>query len=169
MKEFLESAGQEIHALDLVPSNGELGIGELAGQVARFAETSLPASFDLVGFSMGGIVGRYYLQRLGGLSRVRRFITLGSPHHGTYMGWLRGNPGAKQMRRGSAFLQDLNSDADVLRQVDFTSIWTPFDLMILPASSSVITAAKSIRVSVPAHPLLVKDKRVLQLVRDLLS
>lgn len=39
--------------------------------------------FDLIGYSMGGLVGRYFLANLGQYSLVRTFITLGSPHLGT--------------------------------------------------------------------------------------
>ncbi len=41
---------------------------------------------------MGGVVSRYYLQRLGGLARVRRFVTISSPHHGTVTAYLRRLP-----------------------------------------------------------------------------
>jgi len=169
MKAFLEERGHDVHALSLVPSNGALGIDGLAEQVKEYADATFGTAFDLVGFSMGGIVGRHYLQRLGGLARVRRFLTIGSPHQGTLTGWLRWNTGARQMRRHSEFLRDLNSDVEMLRTVGFTSIWTPFDLMILPARSSVIPPAISIRVNTPAHALLVRDPKVLRLVHQILS
>jgi triacylglycerol esterase/lipase EstA (alpha/beta hydrolase family) len=38
---------------------------------------------DLVGHSMGGLVATYVLKRLDGARRVRRVITLGTPHRGT--------------------------------------------------------------------------------------
>jgi len=56
----------------------------LGQQVANYvAATFAPKPFDLVGFSMGGIVSRYYVQRLGGIDRVQRFITLAS--HTTHL------------------------------------------------------------------------------------
>jgi triacylglycerol esterase/lipase EstA (alpha/beta hydrolase family) len=118
---------------------------------------------------MGGLVARYYVQRLGGIERVRRLITISSPHNGTCAAFLRRNGGARQMRPGSAFLCDLNRDVSVLDRIDFTSIWTPFDLMILPAHSSVLPAGRAIRVNVGAHPPMVRNQRVLKLVADVLS
>jgi triacylglycerol lipase len=171
MASRLKEAGREVHALDLLPNNGNAGLDRLALQVDAYVERNFAAgqTFDLVGFSMGGIVSRYYLQRLGGMSRVRRFITISSPHRGTWTAYLRGNPGIRQMRRDSEFLRDLNRDCADLERVGFVSIWTRFDLMILPASSSVLPAGRSIHVGAIAHPLMVRDRRVLRLVHEILD
>lgn len=81
-------------------------------------------------------MGRYYLQRLGGLDRVRRFLTLSSPHGGSWTCLAPMGKGVKQMRRESDFLKDLDADAERLRAVKFSSFYTKRDLMVLPASSS---------------------------------
>lgn len=161
----------DVRCLDLQPNNGDAGLDELAVQVASYINAGFPEveKLDIVGFSMGGLVARYYVQRLCGLSRVERLITISTPHHGTWMAYLRRNMGARQMRPGSNFLMDLNKDAGVLSQIQFTSIWTPLDLMIVPASSSVMKEARSISVRVFAHPLMMRDKRVLRLVEEALS
>ncbi len=111
--------------------------------------------FDLVAFSMGGLVARYYLQRLGGLERVDRFVTLSTPHHGTWMAYAIGNPGCRQMRPRSPFLLDLASDADRLQRLRFTSFWTPLDLIILPARSSEVAGARNVKTWITMHPLMV--------------
>jgi triacylglycerol lipase len=167
----LQRAGFQTHAMNLVPSNGDAGLDHLASQLASWIEAHIAAgqSIDLLGLSMGGLVARYYIQRLGGLERVRRFITLSSPHKGTWTAFLRQNRGARQMRPGSDFLQDLNRDAATLGKIKFTTIWTPFDLMILPAESSELGVGRSIRINVIAHPLMVRDQRVLDLVHQLLT
>ena len=76
----------DIHTLNLVPNNGDVGLDQLAEQVKAYIDTHMPHAepIDLLGFSMGGIVSRYYVQRLGGSQRVQRFITLSSPHNGTW-------------------------------------------------------------------------------------
>jgi triacylglycerol lipase len=167
----LERAGLQTHAMNLVPRNGDAGVDYLASQLAGWIEANFAAeqSVDLVGFSMGGLVARYYIQRLGGIGRVRRLITISSPHNGTWTAFVRGNRGARQMRPGSEFLEDLNRDAATLGWIEFTTIWTPFDLMIVPADSSRLEVGRSIRVNVAAHPLMVRDRRVLDLVHRLLT
>ena len=77
--------GWSVYSLDLVPNNGNVGLDKLAKQIADYVTATFAPEqcLDLVGFSMGGIVSRYYVQRLGGINRVQRFITISSPHHGT--------------------------------------------------------------------------------------
>ncbi|MGB8356740.1 MAG: triacylglycerol lipase [Chthoniobacteraceae bacterium] len=157
MAASLRREGRTVYTPTLAPSFGEVGLDELAGQLSVFINATLKPGekFDLVGFSMGGLVCRYYLQRMGGLSRVERFITLGAPHHGSLWACLIANSGCRQMRPGSEFLNDLNGDVATLGTIDFTSIWTPLDLMILPSNSSHTTVGREIKLWVPLHPLLV--------------
>ena len=153
----LRAAGREAHTLRVQPSWGQCGLDVLAGQVAEFIERTFPAGqkIDLVGFSMGGLVCRYYLQRLGGLERVERFVSIATPHRGSWWAWLLPNAGCRQMRPGSAFLRDLASDAHRLSAIRHTSIWTPFDLMILPFTSSILPDTQCRRLWCVAHPLMV--------------
>jgi triacylglycerol lipase len=172
MVQYLRDLGwTHLHPISLTPNNGDVGLDILAQQVSSYiaAHLPIPTTFDLLGFSMGGIVSRYYLQRLGGLQQVRRFLTLSSPHNGTWTGYLRPNLGATQMRPNSPFLMDLNRTLSQLEQVEFTSVWTPYDLMIVPAESSQLPIGKSIQVPVLAHPWMLTDERSLQVVAQVLS
>lgn len=171
MARYLEQRGFAVHTIDLVPNDGRAPIETLARQVEAFVEARLPqgSPLDLVGFSMGGVVSRYYLQRLGGIERVRRFVTISSPHHGTLTAYLRRLPGALQMRPKSEFLRDLNSDVHQLDRIDVTSIWTPLDLMILPSDSSRLPIGREILVAAPVHALMLHDRRSLRAVADALS
>lgn len=171
MRTHLEARGWEVHAISLSPNNGDVGLDELARQVDCYVKRTFGRAhaIDLVGFSMGGIVCRYYLQKLGGLARVDRFITISSPHHGSLMAYLCGNVGCEQMRPNSPFLRDLNHQLDQLNQVQFTSIWTPLDLMILPASSSSLPIGTEIKVPVLGHAWMVSDPTVLVAVTSALS
>lgn len=167
----LRECGRETHALDLLPSWGEIALDVLAQRIADYVEKTFPPGerIDLVGFSMGGLVSRYYVQRLGGLERVRRFITISTPHRGSLLAWLIPTPGCRQMRPGSDFLRDLDRDAERLAEVGFTSIWTPFDLIILPAHSSIVPCAKNQRLWCVAHPLMVYQPCALRAVEAALA
>lgn len=53
----------------------------------------LYARYDLgplaiIGHSKGGLIGRYYVKRLGGHERTCALVTLGTPHHGTPSAYL---------------------------------------------------------------------------------
>jgi len=157
IKRFLESRGRRAYAISLKPNNASVSFDVMARQLDTFVTATLPAGekFDLVAFSMGGLVARYYIQKLGGYGRVRRFVTLSTPNHGTFWAWLSGRRGVKEMRPGSEMLRDLNGNAGKLVSLDYTSIYTPFDLSILPATSSRMPEARNVIAWVPLHPLMV--------------
>jgi triacylglycerol lipase len=171
MSRYLRARGFDARALDLVPGDGSVTIEQLAAQLAAYVAVELPAAapFDLVGFSMGGVVSRYYVQRLGGDARVRRMITISSPHHGTMTAYLSGKPGAVQMRPGSPLLSELNGDLSALERVEVTSLWTPLDLMILPPQSSRLPLGSEVLVAAPLHALMLHDPRALRAVAEALS
>ena len=165
----LRSLGREVHVPTLTPNRGQAPLDDLARQLAQYAAREFHGRhFDIVGFSMGGLVARYYLQRLGGLDSVNHFVTLAAPHHGTRMARLGKLPGWVQMRPGSEFLGDLASDADSLRRVKFTSIYTPLDTIIVPARSSEMPQARNIRIWAAMHPSLILEKRCIRTVADAL-
>ncbi|MDZ8138707.1 MAG: triacylglycerol lipase [Nostoc sp. DedQUE04] len=167
----LRLEGWSVYSLNLVPNNGDVGLDELAKQVADYVTATFAPEqrLDLIGFSMGGIVSRYYVQRLGGINRVQRFITIASPHYGTVVAYGSRRPGCLQMRPDSIFLKDLNSDAVMLGQLDFTSIWTPYDLMIVPANSSQMPVGSQVIVPVTLHPWMLTDSRSLAVVTAALA
>lgn len=155
LSKHLEKQGWKTHALSLKPNNGDKELNILAEQVSDYVETNFSPDekFHLIAFSMGGLVSRYYIQRLGGIHRVQKFLTISTPHNGTWTAYCVNNPGSKQMRPNSKFLSDLNSDADMLKQLHFTSLWTPFDLMIVPATSSITPhAVHHSMILSPLHP-----------------
>jgi pimeloyl-ACP methyl ester carboxylesterase len=85
----------------------------------------------IVGHSKGGLVGAYYVKKLGGWRRARAVVTLGTPHHGTPVAYL-GLPLApiassvRQMLPGSEFLARLH-DGPWPAQVRLTSVWSRLD------------------------------------------
>ncbi len=171
MARYLRTQGWAAQTMSFRPSWGQKGLDVLAEQVAQFIEENYAPGekIDLVAFSMGGLVTRYYLQRLGGLDRVRRYVTLSAPHHGTLVAYLLPNAGCRQMRPGSAFLRDLDSDAERLAKLDFTSFWTPLDTIIVPARSSIMAQARNERMVIALHPLMVWQPSVKRAVAGALS
>ena len=167
---YLRQQGLSVYTVDLIPNNGSEVLEKLAQQVANYVNDTFEVArpVDIVGFSMGGIVSRYYIQRLGGINKVQRFITISSPHKGTIIAYGTWLAGAVQMRPNSDFINDLNADFKMLKQLNFTSIWTPYDLMILPATSSRLGIGKEVTIPVILHPLMLTETRTLTIVADAL-
>ena len=170
LADYLRGQGFETLPLAPQPSDGSVGIDELAGLLADQIEAELGPDqpIDLFGFSMGGLIGRYYLQRLGGARRMRRLVTLATPHRGTYTGrLLPPRPALLQMYPGSDFLNDLNEDLTLLAQRDFVALWTPFDLSVTPAHHAYLPTLPEKRIYSPFHGTLLHDPIVLRTVVNL--
>ena len=67
-----------------------LAAAELGRPVERLCAETGFERIHVIGHSMGGMIARYYVQRLGGDARVHTLVTLGLPAHGHG----RGPPGA---------------------------------------------------------------------------
>ena len=94
------------------------GIREAAGVIARKIEALIEQTpvraVNVVGHSMGGLVGLYYVKHLGGRDRVRKLVLLGSPVSGTWsavLGLVTAPLGraSLQLLPGSALLRELHN------------------------------------------------------------
>lgn len=95
----------------------------------------------IVGHSQGGLVGAYYVKKLGGWRRVRSLVTLGTPHRGApaaFAAFPLGlvAPALFQMSPRSGFLRNLARGAWP-PGVRLTSIWSRQDLLA-PYPSGVV-------------------------------
>jgi triacylglycerol lipase len=139
---LLRADGREVFTPSLRKADGSVPLEQLSEQLEQLIDERFGnRTIDLVGYSMGGIVSRHYVQCRSGGERVRRLVTLSSPHNGTILASLHPGPGSRQMRRNSEFLQSLNREADELKKHGFISFWTATDLIILPATSSRVPGA----------------------------
>jgi triacylglycerol lipase len=170
LERYLRAQGRPVYAPTLSPCTGCLPLEDLAQQLAAYVDAQLAGrKFDLVAFSMGGLISRYYVQRLGGAKRVEHFVTMATPHNGTRLAWLHPGVGVRQMRPGSDFLRDLQTDANVLRDVKFTSFYTPLDTVVVPAKSSAMPQARNIAMWATIHPSFLLEKRCLKAVGNVLA
>jgi triacylglycerol lipase len=166
MEARLREAGFTAFTAGLTPNNGRLGLDAMAAQLRDQIDAQIPAAerFSIVGFSMGGLISRSYLRQFGDPARLDAFVSISSPHRGTWTAWFRGHPGIRDMRPGSAFLAAIDADAPRYRQARWTTIRTPLDLMILPSRSSVLPWADNQSERVLVHPFMVWDHRVIRRV-----
>ena len=67
------------------PHVGALTIEQMAADAVAIMDALGWESAHVVGHSMGGLIARYYVKRLGGDRYVRSLVTLGTPHHGSPM------------------------------------------------------------------------------------
>jgi triacylglycerol lipase len=85
----------------------------------------------IVGHSMGGLIGAYYVKKLGGHRRTRALVTLGTPHNGTptaYLGlpFALLAPSLWQMTPSGTFIRRLHA-SPWPQNVRLTSIYSRRD------------------------------------------
>ncbi|MDV9174615.1 alpha/beta fold hydrolase [Streptomyces sp. W16] len=143
---------------------------ELLGRhIEEICERTGSERVDIVGHSLGGLIARYYVQRLGGDLRVRTLVTLGTPHSGTAVVPLaNAHPIVRQMRPGSAVIEELGLPAPGCR-THFVSFWSDLDHLMEPLETARIDhpdlIAQNVQVSgighlaLPVHPAIASGIR----------
>jgi triacylglycerol esterase/lipase EstA (alpha/beta hydrolase family) len=87
----------------------------LERKLERISERSPLGRVDVVGHSLGGLVATYWLKRIDEGRRIRRVITLGTPHQGTPFALLGAllfgaiSPAVWQMLPGSKLVRELEA------------------------------------------------------------
>ncbi len=173
LEQHLASRGLVVMSYSLGPINvGD--IRDSAGLIARKVESIVAqtgiARVDIVGHSMGGLVGLDYLKRLGGRHRVRRLVMLGTPTQGTWsalLGLMTAPLGlaSLQLLPGSPFLREL-SERPLPAGADVVSIGAVRD-WLAPLASTVLDGVRHIALPT-GHSGLLVDAEVAQVVVDIL-
>ncbi|MFH8881555.1 alpha/beta fold hydrolase [Streptomyces californicus] len=128
---------------------------------------------DIVGHSLGGLIARYYVQRLGGDRRVRTLVTLGTPHGGTAVAPGAGfHPIVRQMRGGSPVIEELRLPAPGCH-TRFVSFWAELDQVMVPVETACVDHpdldAVNVRVTGIGHLALPVHPAVAAAVREVLE
>ena len=140
---------------------------ELDSQIKYLIGTEL--EIDLVGFSMGGLISRIWLQNYNGFLRTKRFFSIGTPHFGTYTAQLIPSffmSGIAEMKRGSALLSQLNNDLSSLKGIECTSFYTKWDLMSFPGWQSKLSIGNSYNLPVLTHKQLITNSTSLDILAE---
>jgi hypothetical protein len=109
----------------------------LATRVEQLCEETGFERIHLIGHSMGGLIARYYVQRLGGDARVHTLVTLGTPHAGTRPAQLVPHRLARQLCPGSELVRELEQPAPGCR-TRFLAVYSDLDQMIVPKRNARI-------------------------------
>ncbi|MFF2023788.1 esterase/lipase family protein [Streptomyces sp. NPDC058171] len=171
LRRVLGRHGRRVEALNHSPLTCD--IRTAAENLGRYVEELCArtgrAEVDLVGHSLGGLIARYYVQRLGGDARVRTVVTLGTPHAGTRAVPLMDlHPVVRQMRPDSEVIAELALPAPGCR-THFVSFWSDLDQVMDPLETARLDhpdlLARAVRVSgvghlaLPVHPTVTAGVR----------
>jgi triacylglycerol lipase len=132
-RQLLRRGFSSIHTFSYSPLT--LDVRRTAERLGREIEAICEASgsdqIHIIGHSLGGLIARYYIQRLGGDARVHTCVTLGTPHQGTVAAKLLPWPLVKQVRPDSDLMGELDEPASGCR-TRFVAFYSDVDQLIVP-------------------------------------
>jgi triacylglycerol lipase len=145
---------------------------QLAQLVEKTCEETGYERVHVVGHSLGGVIARYYVQRLGGDARVHTLCTLGSPHSGTITARLLPQKVVRQLRPGSDLMTELAEPAPGVR-TRFVAFWSDLDQLVIPKRSARIDhpdlLARNVLLRGVGHMSLPIDGRVVREIAAVLA
>lgn len=169
----LEKRGFPMHQAQLQPLCIQ-DIKELAQQLSNEVDILLASTgsthCDMVAVSQGGLIALYYLRKLAGGAKVKNFVALGAPFHGTWAAAV-GLPLLGAISKG---IWQTLPNADILKeigrmpadeQVALTSIAIEGDRVAPPASCHLDGANMIIIPKRPipfAHQMMIFDPQVIE-------
>ena len=93
---------------------------------------------------------RAYAARYG-TSKLSGVVTIGTPHAGTVLASLGLGANGAQMRRGSAWLADLERHRPAALAIPWLAIWSTHDNIVAPATSARLEGADELRLEGIGH------------------
>ncbi|MGW1297557.1 esterase/lipase family protein [Streptomyces sp. NPDC002533] len=175
LRRALARHGRRLESLNYSPLTRDVRTAaELLGRhVEEICARTGHGRVDIVGHSLGGLIARYYVQRLGGDRRVRTLVTLGTPHGGTAVAPGAGvHPIVRQMRGGSSVIEELRGPAPGCR-TRFVSFWSELDQVMVPVETACVDHpdldAVNVRVTGIGHLALPVHPTVAAAVREALE
>lgn len=122
----------------------------LAAEIEAIVAVTGYERLHVVGHSLGGLIARYYAQRLGGDERIHTLVTLGTPHRGSLHAHALPVRIGRQLRPGSDLMAELELPAPACR-TRFVAYWSDFDQIIVPHTSARLDHPDLSARNVPIH------------------
>lgn len=185
LEQRLRKDGYPIFSINLGGFFGTFNTNSIE-DLARFIDTKIEKLYKkyrfrgrltVIGHSKGGLIGHYYVKRLKGAKRVKKLVTLGTPHNGTPwaliaaltpLRWVLSS--LKQMSPYSEFVSELKK-IPFPKELKVCSIYSrddtvcPFPLAVLDEAPNV----KNIEVFGVSHSELLIKKNVYYAIRHALK
>ena len=111
---------------------------KLAEDIEKLVAESGYEKVHVIGHSLGGLITRYYVQRMRGHERVHTVVTLGTPHRGTVLARAGSVlPLIRQLRPDSDLVVELAQPAPDC-DTRFLAFYSDLDQLILPSRNARI-------------------------------
>jgi pimeloyl-ACP methyl ester carboxylesterase len=131
------------------------------------ALTGLPPV--IAAHSMGGLATRAWLASGANDARVHRVVTIGTPHHGTWMARFAATMNSRQMQQLGPWLTQLAAGEPATRYARFTCFYGHCDNIVFPPSTATLPGADNRLLEAGAHVHMAFQPPVFSEVRRWLS
>jgi triacylglycerol lipase len=166
----LRADGVPFVAINLEPVFGSIdGYPSTIEWAVQQIEAATGLAPVIVAHSMGGLAVRAWLDVYAADLRVHRVVTIGTPHHGTWLARFAFLTNARQMRLGSAWLRQLASREPPQRHARFTCFYSHCDNIVFPPRTGTLHGADNRHVIGTAHVHMVSAASVYGEVRRWLA
>ena len=122
----------------------------LAEFIREVTEVTNEPQVDVVAHSMGGVAARVAVQDHDPNGTIRRLVTLGSPHGGTFAARLGNTPVTRDLRPDSELMERLRS-VPLPSSVKATSFWSSSDMVIMPPESAALPGSEQVEMTPFTH------------------
>ena len=138
----LSAQGTPFVAVDMEPVFGSIDdyIALIDDAVQRLQRATGLAPV-IVAHSMGGLAVRRWWVEHGDDGRVHHVLTLGSPHHGTWLARFALTRNGRQMQQISRWLQTLAAREPARRAAHFTCFYSHCDNIVFPPATATLPYA----------------------------
>ncbi|MBI4134606.1 MAG: alpha/beta hydrolase [Candidatus Sungbacteria bacterium] len=137
-------------------------VGELASITRRFIETEDLTDLVLVGYSKGGLIGKYILAFLNADRRVKKLVAIATPFQGSRAAGAIPQKNLKELHPESSVIRQLSEERTANARI--VSIYGEWDNHIWPTENARLEGAKNIQVPVRGHHKILFDKAVLDIL-----
>jgi triacylglycerol esterase/lipase EstA (alpha/beta hydrolase family) len=148
----LKQAGVPFIAVNLEPVFGSIDdyVPQLEAAVQRLRQHTGLAPV-VVAHSMGGVALRRWWVDAGAPERVHHAITIGTPHHGTWLARFALTPNGRQMRLDSRWLKALAAREPAGHGARFTCFYSHCDNIVFPPATATLPGADNRHLPGMAH------------------
>jgi pimeloyl-ACP methyl ester carboxylesterase len=140
----------------------------LKGFVDSILRTTGETRVDIVAHSLGGIISRYAIQRLGLRDTVRTLVTMATPHQGTYAAQYANTTLTRSLRPASDVIRNLNAEDLTDYPMRFFSIFSDRDVYVVPAEGMTHPGAENVFLPDVSHSQYLVSAQVFRVVSSCL-
>lgn len=166
LKHLADTLSHDDYPVYVVPDlkNSILAIPACAEKVNEIIDKNNLKDVTIVGFSKGGLIGKYLLAHFNSDERIKKVIAIATPFSGTSLARFFPIKSFMEVGAKAKIIKDLTQHKNINKKI--ISIYPSFDNHVWPQGGSFLPGAKNIELKVKGHHRIIFDKETQRLIVD---